>query len=122
MAEKKITKRDVLNHIIETYPNDTMVIEYAKNEIELLDKKRNANSEKSKEKAVEREKLKNVILNVLIEKNDWVMVKDINSANDTMKELSNQKITYLLTEMLKRDETIEKKVDKNSTKVIKKSR
>lgn len=112
MAEKKITKRDVLNHIIETYPNDTMVIEYAKNEIELLDKKRNANSEKSKEKAVEREKLKNVILNVLIEKNDWVMVKDINSANDTMKELSNQKITNLLTEMLKSDETIEKKVDK----------
>ena len=109
---KKITKREVLNYMLKTYANDEKVVAYATHEMELLDNKKNASSEKSKEKAVERENLKNAILNVLIEKNDWVMVRDINNANDTMSELSNQKLTNLLTEMLNNDKTIERKVDK----------
>ena len=38
--EKKITKRFVLNHLIENYGKDELVVDYAKHELELLDKKK----------------------------------------------------------------------------------
>lgn len=111
MAEKKITKREVLNHIIETYANDTMVVEYAKHEIELLDKKASATSDKDLAKKAQRENDKALILNALKEIGNYASLKEIND-NENLKDYSNQKLTNLLTEMLNVDKSVERKVEK----------
>lgn len=122
MAEKKITKRDVLNHIIETYANDTMVVEFAKHEIELLDKK---NSSKATSKvATENIEVANKIVEVLKETDKLVTVTELlanpivseirvyneeTKAND--KALTNQKLTYILNH----DSRVEKVIDKKKS-------
>ena len=107
MAEKKITKRDVLNHIIATYANDTMVVEYAQHEIELLDKK---NSSKAVSKsATENIEIANTLFEVLTEKAIPMTITDILALpeivaikvyNEDTKEidkaLSNQRVSYIL--------------------------
>ena len=122
MAEKKITKRDVLNHIIETYANDTMVVEFAKHEIELLDKK---NSSKAISKsATENVEIANKIVEVLKETDKLVTVTEL-LANPVVSEirvynedtkavdkaLTNQKLTYILNH----DSRVEKIVDKKKS-------
>ena len=122
MAEKKITKRDVLNHIIETYANDTMVVEFAKHEIELLDKK---NSSKATSKvATENIEVANKIVEVLKETDKLVTVTEL-LANPVVSEirvynedtkvvdkaLTNQKLTYILNH----DSRIEKVIDKKKS-------
>jgi hypothetical protein len=107
MAEKKITKRDVLNHIIATYGNDKMVVEYAQHEIELLDKK---NSSKSVSKsATENIEIANTLVEVLTEKAipmtiteilalpEIVAIKVYNEdTKEVDKALSNQRVSYIL--------------------------
>jgi len=123
MAEtKKITKRDVLNHIIETYANDTMVVEFAKHEIELLDKK---NSSKATSKvATENIEVANKIVEVLKETDKLVTVTEL-LANPVVSEirvynedtkavdkaLTNQKLTYILNH----DSRVEKIIDKKKS-------
>jgi hypothetical protein len=107
MAEKKITKRDVLNHIIATYGNDKMVVEYAQHEIELLDKK---NSSKSVSKsATENIEIANTLVEVLTEKAMPMTITDIlalpeivaikvynEDTKEVDKALSNQRVSYIL--------------------------
>ena len=107
MAEKKITKRDVLNHIITTYGNDKMVVEYAQHEIELLDKK---NSSKSVSKsATENIEIANTLVEVLSAKNMPMTITEIlalpeianikvynEDTKETDKALSNQRVSYIL--------------------------
>jgi len=120
MAEKKITKRDVLNHIIETYANDTMVVEFAKHEIELLDKK---NSSKSVSKsATENIEIANTLVEVLTEVGrkmtiteilELDRVKAIKVYNEDTKEvdksLSNQRVSYILNHDNRFKREVEKK-------------
>ena len=107
MAEKKITKRDVLNHIIETYANDTMVVEFAKHEIELLDKK---NSSKAISKsATENVEIANTLVEVLTKVGTPMTITDILALDEVKsirvynedtkevdKALSNQRVSYIL--------------------------
>lgn len=111
MAEKKITKREVLNYMLKTYANDTKVVEYATHEIELLDNKKNATSEKDKEKKAQRESDKQLVLNALVELGTYATLKEINAVEE-LKDYSNQKLTNLLTEMLNTDKSVERKVEK----------
>ena len=110
MTTKK-TERDFYNEIKELLIAREDIVEFCEKKITQLDNKKSANSEKAKEKVQEREQNKNVILNVLAEKNDWATLKDIMNANDLTREMSNQKITNLLTE-LKKDNLVERKEDK----------
>lgn len=107
MAEKKITKRDVLNHIIATYGNDKMVVEYAQHEIELLDRK---NSSKSVSKtATENIELANTLYEVLSNVDRVMTISDIlaipeialirvynEDTKETDKPLSTSKLSYIL--------------------------
>ena len=107
MAEKKITKRDVLNHIIATYGNDKMVVEYAQHEIELLDRK---NSSKSVSKtATENIELANTLFNVLNDTDKPLTISEIlalpeiasirvynEDTKENDKPLSTSKVSYIL--------------------------
>lgn len=111
MEKTKKTERDFYNEIKELLVAREDIVEFCEKKIKQLDKKKEGSSEKAKEKAIEREQNKKVILQVLTEKNDWMSLKDIMSANDLTKDMSNQKITNLLTE-LKTDNLVERKEDK----------
>lgn len=109
MVEKKITKREVLNHIIENYANDEMVVNYAKHEIELLDNKKATKSETKTQK--ENVAIMEIIVNTLTELARPVRISELQSANETLANLSNQKISALLKKLVD-NETITKTIDK----------
>jgi predicted transcriptional regulator len=94
----KITKRMVLEHLMETYANDTMVVDYAKHEIELLDKK--ASNKVPTKVQIENENIKNVIVEVLTNATSPMTITDITNANEKLVNLSNQKISALLTQLI----------------------
>lgn len=107
--EKRVTKRDVLNHIIENYANDTMVVEYATHEIELLDRKK-TNDTKTKNQ-IANESLKDVIVATLTNLAKFVTISELQDANTELAELSNQKISALLKQLVD-NEIIKKQIDK----------
>ena len=107
--EKKITKRMVLEHLIENYANDTMVVDYAKHEIELLDNKKSSNT-KSKTQ-IENENIKNVIVETLTQLSKFVTISELQSANEELANLSNQKISALLKQLVD-TEIVKKQIDK----------
>ena len=109
MVEKKITKRDVLNHIIEVYGNDNMVVEYAKHEIELLDNKKASKSETKTQK--ENAILLDVIVETLTNLAKPVRISELQNANEKLADLSNQKISALLKKLVD-NETIKKTIEK----------
>lgn len=105
----KITKRMVLEHLMKDYANDTMVVDYAKHEIELLDKK--ASNKTPTKTQIENENLKNVIVEVLRNATNPMTITEITNANDSLKDLSNQKISALLTQLVS-TKTVIRVVDK----------
>lgn len=109
MVEKKITKRVVLEHLIENYSNDEMVVNYAKHEIELLDNKKATKSETKTQK--ENVAIMEIIVNTLTELARPVRISELQSANETLSNLSNQKISALLKKLVD-NETINKTIDK----------
>ena len=107
MAEKKITKRDNLNYLIEKYGNDPRVVAYATHEIELLDNKNS--SKKPSVSATENVEIANKLVEILkasenamtiTEILDLPEVKEIKVYNEDTKEvdntLSNQRVSYIL--------------------------
>ena len=107
--EKKITKRVVLEHLIEKYSNDEMVVNYATHEIELLDNKKSSNTKTKTQ--IENESIKNVIVNTLTELAKMVTISELQSANEELAEYSNQKISALLKQLVD-SKTITKTIDK----------
>lgn len=107
MAEKKITKRDNLNYLIEKYGDDPRVVAYATHEIELLDNKNS--SKKPSVSATENVEIANKLVEILkasdnamtiTEILDLPEVKEIKVYNEDTKEvdkaLSNQRVSYIL--------------------------
>ena len=113
--EKKITKRMVLEHLIENYANDTMVVEYAKHEIELLDNKK-VSATKTKTQ-VENDNIKNVIVETLTELAKPSTITEIQSANENLAELSNQKMSSLLKQLVD-TQVITKTLDKKKAYAV----
>lgn len=111
MAEKKLTKRDVLNYMINTYSNDEMVVAYATHEIELLDNKKVSRTETKNQKA--NAELKGVIVSTLTNLAKPVRISELQNANELLTDLSNQKISALLKQLVDSQvvvKTVEKKV------------
>ena len=110
MAEKKITKRMVLEYILKEYATDTMVVEYATHEIELLDKK--ASTKVATKNQKENVEIKDIILSVLTD--TPARIADIQARNEKLATLSNQKMTSLITQLIK-EEKVERVVDKKNS-------
>lgn len=112
MTEKKLTKRDVLNYMIETYSKDEKVVEYATHEIELLDKKASYKGETKVQK--ENVAIMETIVETLSELAKPSRIADIQGANETLSTLSNQKMSALLKKLVD-NKTIVKTTDKKIT-------
>lgn len=96
--EKKITKRQVLEYMLEKYSNDKMVVDYANHEIELLDNKKVARTLTKTQ--VANNELKEIIVNTLTDLAKKVTIKELQSANSQLAELSNQKVSALLKQLV----------------------
>ena len=112
MTEKKLTKRDVLNYMIETYSKDEKVVEYATHEIELLDKKASYKGETKVQK--ENVAIMETIVETLGKLAKPSRIADIQGANETLSTLSNQKMSALLKKLVD-NKTIVKTTDKKIT-------
>ena len=112
--EKKITKRDNFNEIIKiaTELGRTDLVEFAKHEIELLDKKKSSDTKTKNQ--VENDNLKNVIVETLGTLGKASNIPEIQSANKELGELSNQKITSLLTQLVNSKTIVKEYVKKKA--------
>lgn len=116
MANTKVTKREVLNELLkEDLIQDTpMYKTYVVHELELLDKK-NA-SAKGKDKTKENQEIESMIIETLkaitTEEKSQFTVTEIMKASEEMqnyvcestgKALSNSKLTYVIRDMLSKE-------------------
>jgi len=108
----KITKRDIINAMLEeeVVLSNEVYKNYLTHELELLDKK-SANKKATKTQE-ENEVLKGRILEVLTEKG--ATVSDIQSKDEVLSTLSNQRVSALLRQLVLNGEVV-KSVDKKKS-------
>jgi len=108
----KMTQRDFYNEIIALAKDNDRndIVEFAEGRIAVLDKK-TANKKPTKTQE-ENEVLKGVILNTLT--NKGVTVTDLQSKNEELSALSNQRVSALLRQMIA-DGKVVKTVDKKKS-------
>lgn len=111
MEKTKVTKRDNYNEIIKiaTELGRVDLVDFANHEIELLDKKK-SNPTKSKN-AVENESFKEIIVETLKNLDKFVTITELQNANTELANLSNQRISALLTQLIK-EELVTRKTEK----------
>ena len=101
MTNKKVTKREkfeMLKALSEVKANP-MLTEFIDHELELLAKK-NTSEKKPTAQQVANEGLKEVILNVLTENGGLMTITDIQKSAEELADLSNQRISALVRQMV----------------------
>ena len=101
MTNKKITKREkfeMLKALSEVKANP-MLTEFIDHELELLAKK-NTSEKKPTAQQVANEGLKEIILNVLTENGGLMTITDIQKSAEELADLSNQRISALVRQMV----------------------
>jgi formate dehydrogenase maturation protein FdhE len=98
MATKKMTKVEMFALIADKVGDEPEMVEFIQHEIELLNKK--ATSKKPTKVQVENEGFKAEILAYLTEIGKAVTIKEMQSAVECLAELSNQKMTHLLSALI----------------------
>ena len=98
MATKKITKVEMFALIAQEVADKPEMVEFINHEIELLTKK--ASSKKPTKVQELNEHLKEVIYNYFLECEGHKSIKEIQAAIPELVDLSNQKITHLLSAMI----------------------
>ena len=107
--EKKITKKERFMELKEKVANCPELVEFLDHEIELLNKKENTKTPSKTQ--IENENTKNVIVNVLTDLARPVTITELQEKDSTLATLSNQKISALLTQLVK-DNKVVRTVDK----------
>lgn len=113
MTEKKLTKKDYFRKVVELATENGMtdLVDFANHEIELLENKSNKKTETKTQK--ENVAIMETIVETLTDLAKPVRITDLQSANETLANLSNQKISALLKKLVdsgKVAKTIEKKI------------
>ncbi len=100
MAEKKITKREVINTMLadENVKGNEMYVAYLQNELALLDKKAERKG-KSAEEVAEQDRLKSAVMSALATVGKGT-VSEIQKAHSELNGLSNQKVTAILKSLM----------------------
>ena len=112
MAEKKITKRDMFNEIIKMMNGEQMsvssqaVIDFANHEIELLNKKSSSSSGKQTKTQLENESYKEIILETLKTADKPITISELMRRNETIAELSNQRVSAMLSQLRKAEKIV----------------
>jgi hypothetical protein len=116
MENKKMTKKQIFAGAIELLENienvNVEIIEGLKHEIDLLDRK-NSKSTQTKNQ-VENENIKTDIVNALTEIAKPVTITELQSANETMANFSNQKLSALLKQLVESNQVV-KTTDKKKS-------
>jgi hypothetical protein len=118
MTNKKMTKRDYFNELLEVIENHKDSIEnyedfkaFIEREIELLNKKR-SNSKPTKTQ-IENDKIKEKILEVLTNANEVMTISELMTA-DGLENYSNQKLSVLCHQLVNEYKVVNTKVKKVS--------
>ena len=99
MTNKKMTKREMFEQIKNSYNLTPAEVAFIDHELELLAKK-NASEKKPTAQQVANEGLKSVILNVLTENGGLMTITDIQKSSAELAELSNQRISAIVRQMV----------------------
>lgn len=99
MTNKKMTKREMFEQIKNSYNLTPAEVAFIDHELELLAKK-NASEKKPTAQQVANEGLKSVILNVLTENGGLMTITDIQKSSTELAELSNQRISAIVRQMV----------------------
>jgi len=99
MAEiKKLTKRDYFSQLREIVKDNVELVNFIDHEIDLLNKK--SNSKTPSKTQIANESIKENIVNTLIKLARPATITDIQNVNAELAEMSNQKISALLTQLI----------------------
>lgn len=98
MNEKKTTKKEYFNQLLEIVKGNNELTDFITHEIELLERKATRKSLTSNQ--VANNNIKDVIIATLKELAKPSTITDIQNANTELAELSNQKISALLTQLI----------------------
>lgn len=100
--DKKITKRENINTLlsIEEVKNNPTLVEFLNHEIELLDKRNENRSSKPTKKQKENTDVKAAIVEAM-EKGKAYQIKDMLKTFDCLAEMSNQRVSALLRQLIK---------------------
>ena len=109
MAEIKKTKKVFYNELLEVVKGNEELENFINHELELLDKK--ANSKTPSKTQIANKSIKETIKNVLVEGARPMTISDIQEKNSQLAELSNQKISALLTQLVN-EKAVVRTVDK----------
>ena len=114
MAEKKITKREIISRMLadKVILANADYVAYLKHELELLNKKAERKN-KSEEELAEMQRLLNLVTDTLAIIGKGT-VTEIQKANAELSELSNQKVTSLLG-TLKKEEVVIRATENRKT-------
>lgn len=101
MKEKKLTKRDYFNQLLEKaeVKADEKLVKFIENELALLAKKSSA-EKKPTAVQVENEGIKEVILETLSNSSVKMTITDLMKANAKLGELSNQRLSALVRQLI----------------------
>lgn len=110
MAEiKKLTKKDYFNELKGLVADRQDLVDFIDHEIELLSKKSSRTAPTKTQ--VENETIKEKIVATLVELGRYATITEIQNANTELADLSNQKISALLKQLVDTN-IIEKMIDK----------
>jgi hypothetical protein len=110
---KKITKREMFTMMMEKYNFTEEERAFIEHEIELLDKKKSGERKPTATQTAN-EGLKAIIMEVLNSTDEMLTVTDIIKSHADLAELSNQKVSALMTQ-LKDAGRVEKVVEKRKS-------
>ena len=110
MANKKMTKRDYFNELLEIaeVKENKAMVEFINHELELLEKKNASKSNSMTKEQKANEDLKNQIIEEM-EQDKKYTVSDMQKELPCCKELSNQKISALIRQLV--NEGVVKRVE-----------
>lgn len=113
MTEKKMTKKEMFKEIanVATEIGRTDIVDFCNHEVELLESKKSSKTETKTQK--ENVVIMETIVATLNEIGKPARITEIQSANETLANLSNQKMSALLKKLVDSkvvNKTIEKKI------------
>ena len=107
---KKMTKKEMFAQIL-THLTDENEINFINHEIELLENKA-SQTRKPSANQVANESFKETILQILNATDKALTITEIQESDESLALLTNQRISALLTQLVKTDKLVERVVDK----------
>ena len=95
-----MTKREMFNEILTVVADNAEMVEFINHEIELLNRKSSAVRKPTKNQ-LENERFKTDIVDYLKDADAPKTIKELQTAIPSLADLTNQRITHLLTDLVK---------------------